>query len=36
MYKELYDGRVVDADFYSMTKKDYERMLDYERIKGKI
>ena len=25
-FKALYDGRVIDADFYSMTKDDYERM----------
>ena len=25
-YKVLYDGRVIDVDFYSMEKKDYERM----------
>ena len=25
-FKALYDGRVVDADFYSMTREDYERM----------
>ena len=25
-YKKLYDGRVIDADFYSMTKDDYERI----------
>jgi len=24
-YKVLYDGRLVDADFYSMTKDEYER-----------
>ena len=36
-YKELYDGRVIDADFYSMTKEDYERKLKYEQgIKTKI
>ncbi len=29
-YKVLYDGRLVDADFYSMTKEDYERMKRYE------
>lgn len=29
-YKELYDGRVIDADFYSMTKEDYERKIKYE------
>ena len=36
MYKELYDGRIVDADFYSMTRRDFERKMEYERIKGKI
>lgn len=29
-YKVLYDGRLVDADFYSMTSEDYERMKKYE------
>lgn len=29
-YKRLYDGRLVDADFYSMTREDYERMKRYE------
>ena len=29
-YKKLYDGRLVDADFYSMTKEDYERKKRYE------
>lgn len=29
-YKRLYDGRIVDADFYSMTKEDYERKKRYE------
>ena len=29
-YKRLYDGRLVDADFYSMTREDYERMIRYE------
>lgn len=29
-YKKLYDGRIVDADFYSMTKEDFERMKKYE------
>lgn len=29
-YKKLYDGRLIDADFYSMTKEDYERMKKYE------
>ena len=36
-YKELYDGRIIDADFYSMTKEDYERKVKYEQgIKTKI
>lgn len=30
MFKKLYDGRIIDADFYSMTKEDYERMKKYE------
>lgn len=25
-YKKLYDGRIVDAVFYSLSKEDYERM----------
>ncbi len=29
-YKRLYDGRLIDADFYSMTKEDYERKKRYE------
>ena len=29
-YKRLYDGRLVDADFYSMTREDYERKKKYE------
>lgn len=29
-YKRLYDGRLVDADFYSMTREDFERMKKYE------
>ncbi len=29
-FKKLYDGRVVDADFYSMTREDYERKKKYE------
>ena len=29
-YKKLYDGRVVDANFYSMTKEEYERKKRYE------
>ncbi len=34
-YKKLYDGRLVDADFYSMTREDYERKIRYEeRIKA--
>ena len=24
-FKVLYDGRLIDADFYSMTKSEYER-----------
>lgn len=30
MFKKLYDGRLIDADFYSMTKDDYERIKKYE------
>ena len=34
-YKKLYDGRLIDADFYSMTREDYERKIRYEkRIKA--
>ena len=29
-YKKLYNERLVDADFYSMTKEDYERMMKNE------
>lgn len=29
-FKKLYDGRIVDADFYSMTKEEYERKIKYE------
>ena len=29
-YKKLYNERLVDADFYSMTKEDYERMMKYD------
>lgn len=29
-FKKLYDGRLIDADFYSMTKEEYERMIKYE------
>lgn len=29
-YKKLYDGRIVDASFYSMTKQEYERKKNYE------
>ena len=29
-FKKLYDGRLVDADFYSMTKEEYERKMRYE------
>ena len=35
-YKMLYDGRLIDADFYSMTKDEYERKRFYEGIKTKI
>ena len=36
-YKALYDGTVIDADFYSITKEEYERKKDYEkRIKTEI
>lgn len=35
-YKTLYDGRLIDADFYSMTREDYERKRLYERLKTKI
>ncbi len=35
-YKTLYNGRLIDADFYSMTKEDYERKIYYEGIKTKI
>ncbi|MDE6945829.1 MAG: GNAT family N-acetyltransferase [Anaeroplasmataceae bacterium] len=36
-YKKLYDGRLVTACFYSMTKEDYERMKKNESdIKDKI
>ena len=27
-YKELYDGRIVDVDFYSLTKEEYEERKD--------
>ena len=34
-FKVLYDGRLIDADFYSMTREDYERKIRYEkRIKA--
>lgn len=29
-YKKLYDGRLIDASFYSMTKEEYERKKMYE------
>lgn len=29
-YKRLYDGRIIDADFYSMTLEEYERKRKYE------
>ena len=29
-YKRLYDGRLIDADFYSMTIEDYERKIKHE------
>ena len=29
-YKKLYDGRVVDVDFYSITKEEYERKMKNE------
>lgn len=29
-YKRLYDNRLVDADFYSLTKEEYERMIKDE------
>ncbi|MDE7106473.1 MAG: GNAT family N-acetyltransferase, partial [Anaeroplasmataceae bacterium] len=29
-YKKLYDGRLIDACFYSMTKEEYERKKKYE------
>lgn len=29
-FKRLYDGRLIDADFYSMTKEEYERKIKYE------
>ena len=32
-YKRLYDGTLVDADFYSLTREDYERMKKYEEFK---
>ena len=35
-YKKLFDGRLVDADFYSMTREDYERLKENERIKNEI
>ena len=29
-FKRLYDGTLIDADFYSMTREDYERKKRYE------
>ncbi|MDE5856187.1 MAG: GNAT family N-acetyltransferase [Anaeroplasmataceae bacterium] len=29
-YKKLYDGRLIDACFYSMTREEYERKKKYE------
>jgi len=29
-YKKLYDDRLIDADFYSLTREDYERRKRYE------
>ena len=29
-FKKLYDGRLIDADFYSITIEDYERKIRYE------
>ena len=29
-YKELYDGRIVDVDFYSLTKEEYEERRNEE------
>ncbi|MBE6137482.1 MAG: GNAT family N-acetyltransferase [Erysipelotrichaceae bacterium] len=29
-FKRLYDGRIVDADFYSLTIDEYERKMRYE------
>lgn len=29
-YKKLYDGRIIDACFYSMTKDEFERKKKYE------
>ena len=29
-FKRLYDSRLIDADFYSMTKEDFERKRRYE------
>ncbi len=33
-FKQLYDGRVIDADFYSMTKEEYERRKQNEESFG--
>lgn len=36
-YKVLYDGRIIDASFYSITKEEYERKKeDEERIKYEV
>lgn len=35
-YKKLYNGEVVDAKWYSMTKDEYERMMENERNENKI
>ena len=32
-YKKLYNGELIDADFYSLTREDYERMIKYEKFK---
>ena len=33
-YKTLYDGRVVDVDFYSLTKEEYEKEIKNEEFKA--
>lgn len=33
-FKVTFDGKLIDADFYSMTKEDYERKIKNERIKS--